>query len=501
MVVLSVAICNRDGAVLVARQFVSMTRLRIEGLLSAFPKLLGSEENESNTKQHTFVETEEVRYLYQPMDALYVLIVTTLSSNIIQDLNTLRLLAKLVPEYCQRHDEEAILENSFELIFAFDEVVSLGYAENVDTNQINTFTKMDSHEEKLANIIKESKINEAKAKAEEAAERLKRINVEKGFEQGVRKHHIEQPEEIIPQTIKPKNDWPMKSKKKTRRRPRGLNPRKGKDIADKNLEEFLQSGTSFKADVAKETPAFDGGTPVQIYLEEKLSIKCDESGQIKKFDITGALIPVINDPDCARLKIKVSGVQNMKQTRLPSEFNKSTWMKEMTICMKDETQPYDMGLNVRPKVVQWRQKFKEQSDLPLEVNFWIIEENDVSEVSCELSCQVGEGKELNDVSLIIPGVHGKPQIENASGEHSYDRRESKFTWFAANVLPDGESCKLDIKVPEAETEEFYPVEVSFNINSLYSNIEIESVQTVDGEDVEFTVEKECIVKSYTIQEF
>lgn len=49
-------------AALVSRQFVDMSRIRIEGLLAAFPKLVGS------GKQHTYVETENVRYLYQPVE-------------------------------------------------------------------------------------------------------------------------------------------------------------------------------------------------------------------------------------------------------------------------------------------------------------------------------------------------------------------------------------------------------------------------------------------------
>ena len=49
-------------AALVSRQYVDMSRIRIEGLLAAFPKLVGS------GKQHTYVETENVRYVYQPME-------------------------------------------------------------------------------------------------------------------------------------------------------------------------------------------------------------------------------------------------------------------------------------------------------------------------------------------------------------------------------------------------------------------------------------------------
>jgi coatomer subunit delta len=39
-----------------------MSRIRIEGLLAAFPKLVGA------GKQHTYVETDSVRYVYQPME-------------------------------------------------------------------------------------------------------------------------------------------------------------------------------------------------------------------------------------------------------------------------------------------------------------------------------------------------------------------------------------------------------------------------------------------------
>jgi hypothetical protein len=102
MVVLSAAVCTKSGRALLSRQYVEMSRLRVEGFLNAFPKLVASEHSAgggAGSKQHTFVETDNVRYVYLPLDAsLYLLLVTNKGSNIVEDLDTLRLLSRVIPE-------------------------------------------------------------------------------------------------------------------------------------------------------------------------------------------------------------------------------------------------------------------------------------------------------------------------------------------------------------------------------------------------------------------
>ena len=51
---------------------------------------------------------------------------------------------------------------AFELIFAFDEVISLGHKENVTVSDVKKYCEMESHEEKLHKLVMQSKINETK---------------------------------------------------------------------------------------------------------------------------------------------------------------------------------------------------------------------------------------------------------------------------------------------------------------------------------------------------
>lgn len=124
-----------------------MQRSRIEALLASFPKLADS------STQHTTVEQDNVRFVYQPLDELYMVLITNRQSNILQDIDSLHLFAQVVTSTCKTLDEREILKNAYELLSAFDELVTLGYRENLTISQIKTFLEMESHEERIQEII------------------------------------------------------------------------------------------------------------------------------------------------------------------------------------------------------------------------------------------------------------------------------------------------------------------------------------------------------------
>lgn len=82
-----------------------------------------------------------------------MVLITNRQSNILQDIDSLHLFAQVVSSICKSLDEREILRNAFELLSAFDEIVTLGYRENLTLSQIKTFLEMESHEERIQEII------------------------------------------------------------------------------------------------------------------------------------------------------------------------------------------------------------------------------------------------------------------------------------------------------------------------------------------------------------
>jgi hypothetical protein len=82
-----------------------------------------------------------------------MVLITNKQSNILQDIDSLHLFAQVVTSTCKSLDEREILRNAYELISAFDELVTLGYRENLTISQIKAFLEMESHEERIQEII------------------------------------------------------------------------------------------------------------------------------------------------------------------------------------------------------------------------------------------------------------------------------------------------------------------------------------------------------------
>ena len=165
MAALSVVICNKNARMIFARQFFNITRMDLEEYIVQFSRGVDS------CKEITHFESDKVRYIFIPVDSLYLILITTKNSNIIEDTEILKLIYRLIQDLCGQINSESIVKNAFEIMLGIDDIVSLGYRNSVTLGQIKQYLQMESIEEQ-----------EFKRKKREQEEKVKKELAEKGRE-------------------------------------------------------------------------------------------------------------------------------------------------------------------------------------------------------------------------------------------------------------------------------------------------------------------------------
>jgi len=510
MVLLAAAVCNRTGKAIISRQFVEMTRSRIEGLLAAFPKLMGT------GKQHTFVETESVRYVYQPLEKLYVLLITTKASNILEDLETLRLFAKVLPEYCRNMEETDIVDQSFSLIFAFDEIVALGYRENVNLAQIRTFTEMDSHEEKVFQAVRQTQEKEARDQMKKRAKEINQRNKEMaksgrsqgmnsggGFGNNSYRSDNSQPIDIgnsIDSAPKPSYNKPNKPMPSGGGKALKLGSKK-KDVdtfvgqLQSEGQSVVDSKKSMSSQVAKtSTPVIDQAA-VHLVAEEKISLTAGRDGGLENMEVLGMLKLRINEDRASRIQIAISNNDDKGiQLQTHPNVDKKAFAQTSVVGLKNPDKPFPVGQDIG--ILKWRFQSQDEAHMPLSINCW---PNDNGEVNIEYELEQ-TNMELEDVLISIPcpsGV-GAPVVNECDGEHHFDTHKKILQWRLPFIDASNKSGSLEFCIA-GHPDDFFPVNVSFVSKNSYCDISASSVQIQDSsEAVKFSSQVVFVVDRYEI---
>ncbi|KAK2191611.1 hypothetical protein NP493_50g04000 [Ridgeia piscesae] len=511
MVLLAAAVCNKTGKAIISRQFVEMTRSRIEGLLAAFPKVMNT------GQQHTFVETESVRYVYQPMEKLYMLLITTKASNILEDLETLRLFARVIPEYCKSMEESEIADQAFPLIFAFDEVVALGYRESVNLAQIRTFTEMDSHEEKVFQAVRQTQEREARENMKRKAKELQQqrrdiakgggrrgIGIGGGFGSGSSDHssspHIDSMSSMEPS--KPTYQAPS--------RPaggRGMKLGKTKDVESfvdqlkSEGEQVISSdrGISSKASmISKVATPVANQESVHLRMEEKISLTAGRDGGLQNLEVHGFLMLRITDDTFGRVKIDVTNNDSKGiQIQTHPNVDKKHFANAGVIGLKNPSKSFPLNQDVG--VLKWRFQTQDDSLMPISINCWPNETNSGCDVNIEYELEQ-ENMELNDVSICIPlpSGAGAPLVNECDGEYHHDSRKNVLEWTLPVIDASNKSGAMEFSIA-GHPDDFFPVTVSFISKKPYCDIQINDVQMIDGDTpVKFSSEIVFYVDKYEI---
>ncbi|KAJ6610223.1 hypothetical protein B0H10DRAFT_1883660 [Mycena sp. CBHHK59/15] len=544
MVVLAASICTKGGKAVVSRQFLDMTRARIESLLASFPKLLPP----PSSTQHTLIETPDVRYVYQPLEDLYILLITNKASNILQDIDTLHLLARVVSDMCRNAAESEVVTRAFELLGAFDEVVGLGYREGaVGLVQVRNALEMESHEEKIQEIIARNKEAEAKEELKRRAKQLEMqrreqqrraagstpgFNSSSSYGGGITGYSPIQYNPPTPPTT-------VTSSLGTTRTPAfkgtgmklGSKKTKQAELIDALGGDYISAGIGLPEEpVTPSAPSAPvptakssapatkgrGSLPeveqesIHIYITEQITCSLLRDGGLEKdIELKGDMNLHISDASQTRVSLTMLPTQDsnllaaglqFKQHPNVAKFDLKNRTEAKEIKLKDTTKSFP--LNQSLAVLKWRYKGNEEGAVPLSINCWPTPSHDgTCEVSIEYELE-NDSVTLYDLEIIIPLPAGSyPTVSSNTGEWSLEPNSHSLLWSTPLVSADSESTRtgsLMFTVAGDDPETFFPVRVAFFGQGSLAGVGVASVKLLEGDAPAFSVDSVVTADGYFV---
>ncbi|GET87481.1 coatomer delta subunit-like protein [Leishmania tarentolae] len=528
MTVISAGVVNKQGRIVLARQFTDISRVRIEGLLSAFPRLLESSMN----KQVTYIDAGTVRYVYQPLEDLFLVLVTTTKSNIVEDLATLHLMGRLIPEYVPEGITEASLEaHSFEVFFALDEVVVCGKRENSTVEQIRVYLEMDSYEERMALEEKQRQMAEAKKITAEHARKMRERRMAGGGLTGGVYGGISSDDPSYGgfgsssaaagnmssyvgsggmETTYPAPSAAISSHTssslKMATAPRSgmcLGKARKTDISSKIQKEMgITASQAPDALGGVSNPAATGHNAVEtavsmvpqeavnILIEEKMSATLQREGEATPIDIKGELTVLVADPQHDHIKLMLAPVSNAFTFRAHAKVNKTLFASDQVLTMADG-KPFPVQQPVT--ILRWRLS---NSSLTAPINFTCWPES--SSITIEYELADPNTPPLQPVRLIIPLYGASPHdVQPSAG--TYQIVDGQHVIWTIDVV-DGHqntSGNIDIAVDSdngTNNEElFFPIHVAFSSQVSIAHVNVtEVVSTQSGSAVPFSQQSRLV---------
>jgi hypothetical protein len=458
-------------------------------------------------RQHTFIETTTVRYLYQPLEDLYVVVITSKASNILEDLETLRLFAKLVSEKCATLTENTVVQNEFELIFAFDEVITLGYKESVTLPTIQTYLAMDSHEERMKEIELKEQEKIVKRKMQERQAEISKIQAEaakrgggSGFGGGSSFAGMITGTRTAAPTAQPFVEKPAAPTPSPAARPNSSSGMKlggrtagtslsAKILAEEGLNEpeASPSEPTQAAGAAASTPQ-EG---IVVRIEEELIINSKNNGTVDQLEVRGQLTLIPYSEEGLTCQLRLAPPSGRKLQTKPHPILDKNQIKDGVLALKDQSRTFTKGAAVG--LLQWRFTSTDEDDVPVSISCW--PEVSPKGTACTMAYELhAQQLILEKLDVAIPNPSGQqPEVTSIDGRFTYNHKTAIINWLLDVVDADATSGNLEFKIPGAHNAaNFFPINISYSSQQSFVGIALDSVLDKNGQPID--VNASCLLK-------
>lgn len=446
------------------------------------------------------------------MEDNFLVLLTNRQSNILQDIDTLHLAAQVVTSICKGLDERSIVASAYELLSAFDELVTLGYRENLSLNQIKTFLEMESHEERIQEIIARNKELEASEERKRKAKQLEMQRKEMARSQragggmgsggmgGMPRTpsyptYTPSVPTTVPDTYDSYNAEKNKSKPlATRGKGMQLGKKTKTGSAFDQIRGDLGPEAEMSAPLVSNTPAAAAPAAsaapasaraslsadreaIHITVAESISATLSREGTLESFEVKGDLQLRITDPALTQISLSVAaGDTRGAQLTAHPKVDKNLFRSNKTIQLADTTKGFP--LNNSTQIMRWKltPKPSDISDPPITFTVWV---NDAggNTFNVTIEYEFTGSDALKDVTVSVPYKdNNEPSV--SSFDAMYEVSGDHLEWNVGSIDDSNPSGSFEFEALASSEGDFFPLQVAFSRGKTFVDVDVSLSSTV-----------------------
>ena len=502
-----------------------------------------------------------MRYVYHPVDSLYLVAVTTKHSNIVEDIETVRQLAEILPAQLPNYavlDESTVASHAFSLLFAVDELISAGgHREHISASAVAANLAMESHEETLAIMIKKSREEDAaRASARRAAElqRARRAQMAAGGSSVLQNAMAVSSDDRMQSGASPSggpssgkygavssasmasssgaarasgnaysgSSQPQSSPAAASKLPASIGQRMdgmrlgSRKAAPEDSAAAVMAEAGITAPVrrANEGSALGvdatsaamsaAAAAAAAAATEAISVSISEHISVAMTSdgavdmATTGSVAVKCAPQAVQARVQLTGAA-LPGCKVQNNPNtdKDAWVSEQAIALREGKV---FPANTAITAVRWRRASKNLDDVPLGLNVWPEDDGmGGTTLSVEYTLQGGASVTLRDVVVTLPpGSSGSGAPDISVCDGEARAVDGRLVWTIGDVSQGNSAGELACTLSGVSPESCFPVTVSFSAAQPLSGLAALHASAPDGQELRMKVASELVVDKYVV---
>jgi hypothetical protein len=500
MVVLSVALGSKRGKLYLARDQTEISRTLVEDCMASLPQLIRP------GQEHTFVEHNNLRLNYLPLNDIYIVTICDRLSNILEDVEILRALKVVIIEVLgQEITEASVCEKALEIIFVIDDVISLGYRNSCNEGFIYNSLKMESANEKMHELVERGKEQKVKEEVKKFLKEAKRKGPEETNAVGQARGGggVGSPAEketqfklVEAEDVKAKPSSTSIGAKTTLK----LGKKNEKEIKKEKKEAEAKAQAQAAMEEEEPKKVFNPlAEAVTFVTKEVVAAAIGKDGNVKSFEVKGQLSMTINDPSKGQIAVLLQKNEKYGSLmKVPPQFNKGTWGSESVLMPRDEKS--SLPTTTAIQAIKYTVNDSKGEFIPFNINVWFTEGTLTLEI--ELNEKQSWLTELKEVRVLIPSKEKKYKVNSIENSRSEAAPEGEGILWTVPVLSKAKrdaNIEIGYKDKVSEEDDLFPIKVHFESDRPLVAIEVKGVKTLEhNENVKFVHTKLVLTDEYLI---